>query len=48
VPRDGFKSVTVSEDVYEKLQKLAEENHRSIPETIEHLVDPECRKVAAQ
>ena len=39
MPVEGFKSVTVSEVTYEKLEELASKNHRSIAQTIEHLLE---------
>jgi predicted CopG family antitoxin len=38
MPKEGYKSITVSEEVYDLLQKKAEKDHRSVPETIEHLI----------
>jgi hypothetical protein len=39
MPVEGFKSITVSEEVFDKLQKLAEKNHRTVPGTIQHLLE---------
>jgi predicted CopG family antitoxin len=38
MPEEGFKTITVSEQVYIQLQELAEKNSRSIPKEIEHLL----------
>jgi predicted CopG family antitoxin len=42
--REGYKTITVQEEVYVKLSKLAEKTNRSIPKTIEHLQKNELRK----
>ena len=39
MPRKGYRSLTVKEKVFERLQKIAEETHRTIPEMIEHLTE---------
>ena len=38
LPNEGFKSITVPEDVYVKLMKLAEKNSRSVAKQIEHFL----------
>lgn len=38
MPEEGFKTITVSEQIYNELQQLAEKNSRSIPKQIEHLL----------
>ena len=30
MPKTGYKSITVSEDTYDKLEKIASKDHRSI------------------
>jgi predicted CopG family antitoxin len=39
LPKEGFTSITISEETYEKLKKFAEETHRSIPQAIEYLIE---------
>jgi len=39
MPERGYKSITVPEDLYKKLQKLAEETHRTVPGLIGYLLD---------
>lgn len=38
MPEPGFKTVTVSEKTYNKLEDYAKRTHRSIPKAVEHLV----------
>lgn len=38
MPREGYRSITVKDDVYSQLEKIAEGTHRTVPEVIEHLV----------
>ena len=38
MPEEGFKSITVSDEVYAQLQKLAEKNCRSVSREVEHLL----------
>jgi len=46
LPREGFKSITISEDVYEKLEKLAKETFRTVPAVIEYLLEQHNSKGA--
>jgi hypothetical protein len=39
MPRHGFRSVSLKEKVYEELDALSTKNHRSIAQTIEHLLE---------
>jgi predicted CopG family antitoxin len=39
MPREGYSSISVSDEVYEELQKRAEKEHRTVPGTIEHLLE---------
>lgn len=39
MPVEGWKSITVSEDLYKKLDVLSTRTHRSIPQTIEYLLE---------
>lgn len=38
MPAEGFKSITVSEDLYKKLNTRADKEHRTVPGLIEHLL----------
>ncbi len=48
MPVKGFKTITIRQDVYAKIETLAKDEHRSIPDEIEHLVENEnknaCKK----
>jgi len=48
MPRDEFKTVTVSAEIYEKLQALAEKEHRSVSKQVEHLVEKELEQKAKE
>jgi len=39
VPERGYPSIIVSNEVYERLKRHAEETHRTVPKLIEHLLD---------
>jgi predicted CopG family antitoxin len=39
MPREGYRSITVKEDVYCQLEKIADATHRTVPEVIEHLIE---------
>lgn len=39
MPKEGFSTITVSNDVYGRLKEFAERTHRSIPHAIEYLID---------
>jgi macrodomain Ter protein organizer (MatP/YcbG family) len=39
MPRKGYRSISLKDQVFEQLQKKADEEHRTIPETIEHLLE---------
>lgn len=39
MPKEGYSSVAVSDEVYERLKKNAEETHRTVPKLIEHMLD---------
>jgi len=41
MPAQGFKTITVSEQVYLKLEKLAQERYTTIPKIIEMLISKE-------
>lgn len=38
MPAEGFKTVTVSTEVFQQLEKFAEKTKRSIPKAIEYLI----------
>jgi predicted CopG family antitoxin len=38
MPEKGFKTITVPEQVYSELEKLAKERFTSIPKIVEYLV----------
>lgn len=38
MPKEGFKSVTVSEELYKKLEKIAKKTFRTVPSVIEYLL----------
>ena len=39
MPVEGYKTITVSEETYSKLNKLAKKNYTTIPRVIELLID---------
>ena len=39
MPAEGFSTITVSTEVYTKLQRFAEKTKRSVPKAVEFLVD---------
>lgn len=39
MPEKGYSSITVSNEVYERLRRHARETHRTVPKLIEHLLD---------
>ncbi len=41
VPRAGYRTISVTEKIYQYVKKKAEETHRTIPEYIEHLIEKE-------
>jgi len=45
MPVEGFTSITVSNELKKKLEELADKHHRSIPQTIEHLLE-NCKQEA--
>jgi predicted CopG family antitoxin len=38
MPREGFKTITVPEQVYCELEKLARERFTTVPKIVEYLV----------
>jgi predicted Rossmann-fold nucleotide-binding protein len=45
MPREGYCSITISDELRSKLDKIADKIEKSIPETIEFLVD-NCKQEA--
>jgi len=41
----GYKTVSIKEDVHEKLEKLAEKTHRTVPGLISHLFETHGEKL---
>jgi predicted CopG family antitoxin len=41
MPREGYRSITVNEEIYKELEEKAEASHRTVPEYIEHLLEIE-------
>ena len=39
MPVEGYKTITVSEETYSKLNELAKKNYTTIPRVIELLID---------
>ena len=39
MPAEGYKTITVSEELYNLLKRQAKKTHRSLPKLIEHLVE---------
>jgi len=39
MPLPGYKTITVPDEVKQKLKQLAEKTHRTIPEVVEDLVE---------
>lgn len=44
MPREGYRSITVKDAIYGKLEKIAENTNRTIPEVIEHLLLQGCKQ----
>ena len=44
MPGEGYKSVTIPEEVYAELQTRAEKNCRSVAKEIEHLLKTRKQK----
>jgi predicted CopG family antitoxin len=41
VPREGYRTIVVTEEVYRYIQKQAQETNRTVPEYIKHLIEKE-------
>jgi predicted CopG family antitoxin len=39
MPREGYRTITVTEETHQRLEKAAEEENRSIPNLIEVLLE---------
>jgi len=44
MPINGFKTITVSDETYGKLEKAAQEHKRSIPQEVSYLVELKNQK----
>lgn len=42
MPRAGYRSISVKDALFVKLQKKAESEHRTIPEMLEHKIENDC------
>jgi hypothetical protein len=38
MPRKGYRTITVTEDVYRQIQETARETNRTIPEHLKYLI----------
>ncbi len=45
MPRAGFKTICVPDDVYRNIQNKAKNTNRTIPEYIKYLMEKEKEKV---
>jgi len=39
LPKKGFTTITVPDRVHDRLSRIAEESHRSVPKLIEHMLE---------
>lgn len=39
MPIKGYGSITVPKDLLQRLKSVAQENHRTVPKSIEHMLD---------
>jgi hypothetical protein len=39
LPREGYRTICVTDDIYSFIQKKAKETNRTIPEYIKHLIE---------
>ena len=46
IPREGFKSVTIREDLYKKLEDLGKETCRTVPQVVEFLLKVYLKEVS--
>ncbi|HTY75429.1 MAG TPA: hypothetical protein VMD05_07685 [Candidatus Nanoarchaeia archaeon] len=44
MPRKGYQTICVTDEVYHYIQKKASETNRTIPEYIKHLIENETQK----
>lgn len=44
MPREGYRTITVKAEIHKELEDFAEQTHRSVPQTIEYLID-HCRPI---
>jgi len=44
MPRKGYRTICVTDEVYHSIQKKAKETNRTIPEYIKHLMEKDGSK----
>ena len=44
MPKEGFKTITVPEQVYLELEKLAKERFTSVPKILEYFISKETKE----
>ena len=44
MPREGYRTICVTDEVYSYIKKKAAETNRTIPEYIKHLIEKEEQK----
>ena len=47
MPIEGYSSITLSDEVIQRLRKVAEETSRTVPKVIEHMLNTCFPKEAA-
>ena len=45
MPREGYRTICVTDEVYHYIQNKATETNCSIPEYIKHLIENETQKI---
>jgi len=48
VPRKGFKTITIREEVHKLLEEYAERNYTSVPKAVEKLIKKANEKEVSQ
>ncbi len=41
MPREGYRTISVTDEVYQYVKDRAKETHRTVPEYIDHLIEKE-------
>jgi len=44
LPREGYRTICVTDEVYRYIQNKANETNRSIPEYIKHLIESDIQE----